>query len=798
MHIKPTADTRLTISAVGTCRLDAPLRAGAQRRGYHWVNKRVYGYAHAISEVVQQVRFLNGDYKPDPALWEVIAKHDLTHISKEKFTPSDINLVEISSRKQLSIDGHAVQINHLKSACAPFFDDIGHKTRFWNALRANDRVEQKAMIDAFAVRVGLTSDQQHLLNRLQLSETSDPELRAGLNYVRETLIDPIIMTHVDALKGDGRRIPSRSACVEQVERVASEIGLTVFNPTKVMHEIGQSRAIEDESESLAHFTDFFSCHLFDTWHSELLAGRVDQMMKAARAESDIRKYDVHIRACLAVDGIEECNRRVDQLISKPASLDKELRKLSMRLNASANDISRTQAVAAQIVLDGEIDRNLFVHAAQHALRNTDTYLLRHCIKMACQASIIEDNLYWAPALRALVAMDADVGIETSVDLFTSYPNIRTEILRIICDLLVSDPKLAKDARFRQMLCQLNSKDFDAALMAQLIVSMDEDQVGFLFELITQSSDRFLQAYGVLARHDAVKASQRANAILLVLEAERCGGETAIHSLVQEAENEDDLTRRVELLSEALSWDVSNKGARRLMRGLQKSTLAAAKKAHLIRDSATLRSLLDVATQIIPPIDHVPYFLGRLCYAEGNGEAALRHARRATDLAPDVARNWVLVLRSAVMLRSFELAETAAQKVLQTASTDETKAIDEAKRRLGWAQKKLLNRAVVGADCVDALHLLQRIRANPDLTAKATIEIQQVIKILAGNLKHFIQDGHIHDAWSLIREIAPVCANDPNCREIVVNVLENADCFGMASPFIRNLTSGHTDCFDNQD
>ena len=285
---------KFSITAIGTCRLDAPLRLGAQESGLSWTGQRIYGYAHSISECVQQVRFLKHEYVPDPALWDIIGKKNLKRALSERHQPSDLYLLEISSRKQLYVDEHAVQINHLKSKCFPFLSDVGRKTHYWNLLRRKDFAGQRQMVDDFAAEFGLSEHVHEILIKLRLEDTTDADLIKGLGEVREFLQEPTIVTHVNALDRMGQPIPSRALCVEQVERVSKSLGLAVFNPTSLMQEFGQDNAIEDESDSLAHFTEAFSGRLFERWHEEFLMRRIDEVLISTPTEPNRSKYAAHI------------------------------------------------------------------------------------------------------------------------------------------------------------------------------------------------------------------------------------------------------------------------------------------------------------------------------------------------------------------------------------------------------------------------------------------------------------------------------------------------------------------------
>lgn len=767
MYLEPSSKNRFTILAVGTCRLDVPLRAGAQARGIQWVRKRIYGYSHSILEAVQQVRFLQGDYAPDPSLWDVIAKQDLAKASLERFEPTDLSLVEISSRKQLSIDGHAVQINHLKTKCGPFFEDNQHKTRFWSVLRQGDRVGQKRMIDDFSGSIELTSDQRHLLHRLRLHDTTDEELVEGLRFIAGAFDDPIIVTHVDARTRRGARIPNRSACIQQVEAIAKQLGLTVFNPTAFMNELGQDRAIKDESESLAHFTDLFSKSLFDVWHRDLLAPRIDRIVANSSAPGDLRKYHAHLDACAQIDGADDCAARINALSvpTHPASL--MLRDLLLRVQAKTGRFEKVQEIATQSVQDNDINSSILHHATMNAVQTANTALLLRCVESAIDAQLTEDNPWFRNALAALSKVDSPAALDVYRRLLQLDPELHLDLLPDLADLLERDGDLTNQIDLISIIAAVGVR-YDAAILARLTLLAGAE--------VTASAQPAVEDQAIHER------PMDSNAV----------------DLSKLAEEAKDPTSKKELLLAALLIQPDLESAIRQMRALSKDCLKSARQAYADEDVQTLQAQMEDAQTLIPPVDHVPYFLSRLLYAGGDTQSAQDAAHIAVGLAPDQPRNWMLLLRASVHLGDILVAQNAARKMLETASGDDTKIIDEATKRLRVLERKILNRAKVAHGPWDAMRLLWTLRDCLYLHEQVDDSIRQALVSIALEIKFALAEGDVDSGLKLLQRVTKFCAIDPRYSQLIATSLKDADHFHVSLPVVQNLVGTGVNSSKNPD
>ena len=63
---------RLTVTPIGTCRINTPLRRARSRYPVALELNRVYGFTHTSDEALQQLRFMQGDKQFDDRARQLI------------------------------------------------------------------------------------------------------------------------------------------------------------------------------------------------------------------------------------------------------------------------------------------------------------------------------------------------------------------------------------------------------------------------------------------------------------------------------------------------------------------------------------------------------------------------------------------------------------------------------------------------------------------------------------------------------------------------------------------------------
>ena len=277
-----------TITPIGSCRIAGPLRVGAVDRGYTLNRAKTYGYTHSSLEAVQQVRFIQGDYHPSEIAWPLMARnHQLDQLKRATHEQSDLYVVEVSSQKQLTFRGHAIQSNYLQKHFADFFSDRARAADFWSAVDAN---ASQSWLSRNWNGPNRKADRQ-ILSDIRRSVATVESLSAHLREIVQRLGNVAIVTHVDARLQNGRKIASRSSFVEVVKRTCAKLDIPCYDPTELMGLIGQDVAIEAGSNSLAHYTGEFERHLADDLMS--FFGVTPEPAAAPSSQLDLLKHGRH-------------------------------------------------------------------------------------------------------------------------------------------------------------------------------------------------------------------------------------------------------------------------------------------------------------------------------------------------------------------------------------------------------------------------------------------------------------------------------------------------------------------------
>src|SRR3546814_19095038 len=105
--------TAFTIAPIGTCRIHTPLRDGAGRYPITLQLGRNYGFVHTTAEALQQARFMFGQADIPADVQRLIFRPSNGEQARRgTHKPADLYMVELSSRKLLTIDGFPIQSNY--------------------------------------------------------------------------------------------------------------------------------------------------------------------------------------------------------------------------------------------------------------------------------------------------------------------------------------------------------------------------------------------------------------------------------------------------------------------------------------------------------------------------------------------------------------------------------------------------------------------------------------------------------------------------------------------------------------
>jgi len=259
-------DASFKITAIGSCRIVGPLR-NLQNEPQVILNQSgVYGYSHSCKEVRQHLTHLLSNTRPPDALMPVLAPNasskDVAIPSHER---SDFYVFELSSAKEISIDGHPVQLNYLNRHFRTFFSDAARARAFWAHARNSSVRSMRQFLADLPDYKSLPSEDQDLLAQTRLTMTSPDQLRRDIDAIQMAAPDHLFVTHFDALCQDGTLLKSRAAYLKMLRLALIDCDANWYDPSPSVHAFGQDLAIEDPQKSLSHYAPSFEQYLCSDW-----------------------------------------------------------------------------------------------------------------------------------------------------------------------------------------------------------------------------------------------------------------------------------------------------------------------------------------------------------------------------------------------------------------------------------------------------------------------------------------------------------------------------------------------------
>lgn len=258
------------ICPIGTCRINNPLRRARPTHDFALEKSRNYGFTHTAHEALQQLRFMLGEIDIPERARQVSFRHGRGgELSETMETQPDHYLVEISSAKNITLDGYAVQINYFYRRFDDLFSDAGRRQRFSQLAAGESREPLHEWLEAQPSFMRISPEGQSQLKDIRITTDTKADVLAALEQIvdRVGLDRLIVTTHVDALDAKGRHLPPRRGHVRDVQLACEELGIACYNPTGLMERIGQKDALKKEGRDLTHFTEIFEDALFRDWNA---------------------------------------------------------------------------------------------------------------------------------------------------------------------------------------------------------------------------------------------------------------------------------------------------------------------------------------------------------------------------------------------------------------------------------------------------------------------------------------------------------------------------------------------------
>jgi tetratricopeptide (TPR) repeat protein len=340
--------SKITVTPIGTCRINTPLLRAQHKYPINVDLRRSYGFTHSSAEAVQMLEYLLGEKsfgsKTRPGVFKPGGKRGF---ERQKWEPSDLHIIEIASAKKLSAFDDLLQINYLCRHFAEFFSQTARAARFWMLARRGDRETLQEFLDEEPSYAALSPDDKTLLSAVRLELQKPEEIEADMAKLVERLGAERILfvTHVNALTQDGGVIADRDRLIRTVKESAGKLGTPCFDPSEAMFEMGQDLALEDGGRDATHFTPAFSDRVYSEIHREFVAPRLKSSTGAVDLEDGIRQQILadSISAMLEYDDFNVASKRLFEALREEPNAA-PLREIHARILARIGDFPKALEV----------------------------------------------------------------------------------------------------------------------------------------------------------------------------------------------------------------------------------------------------------------------------------------------------------------------------------------------------------------------------------------------------------------------------------------------------------------------
>ena len=751
------------ITPIGSCRIATPLRLARDRYGFALNQDRVYGFTHSSAEAVQLMRYLKGEIAIDPALEPLVSRRGISdQEAAASHARSDLYVIEISSSKVLRVGETCVQLNYLGAEYAEFFQDRDRGAAFWDLAEAGDQ----GAIDAFLGRHWSASDDQTrdsaILRQIRRAGATDADLRRDIRLLLDGLPAALFITHVDAVTPDGKPIPSRSRFIRAVEAAVRAEGGVVYNPTRSMQVMGQERAIEDYSDSLAHFTEEFARAAFHDWFDLKIAKEMDAQAIAGGADGVRRILKPHVEARLALGDAGSLARRLER-VAKALPDCAEVAGLLAGTYAAvgqAEDALRTLRAASLSGSAGGLQRRWFALALE--LANPDEVL-------AALAALVDSGLRLAgrdlqaaaellaregrvdPAVRcALQALERDADLTRAADLVLDLGGAAT--------VTGLDPRL-RDRMARALTPSRRLRFLQLSGQESVLV----DHVAHPGSVAAEDLAEFTRQLLADGRTDL--AATLITCWRLAQDPDRLvhpGLRAVVDQLAEAALRQPDRAARIAGLEQVVKVNPLHVEARLALRGLRRDILADIRALADAGDIAALDALRSEVESLSDPVREYDILRMRALFVCGSFAQAVQAARRVVDETPDNMAAWATMMRAAQKSGDLLTIEEAARKIIDKADEDSRRLADEAQDRLDRNPVLCFRAARDEADPLHALRLYTIARRDPALAKASDLRLKRLETSLTAAARA-LETGNTDEAGPFLDAATQLLPDNPRLR-----------------------------------
>jgi tetratricopeptide (TPR) repeat protein len=726
------------ITPIGSCRIATPLRLSRDAFGFQLNMDRVYGYTHSSAEAVQLMRYLRGEFAVDPMIEPLLSRRGFAEQRvPDRHETSDLYVIELSSAKLLRIGDTCIQLNYLNSEFAAFFAGKDRAARFWDGCEAGDQ----PMIDALlASEWSATAEQRQeseILRQIRRTTATEEDLRRDVRALIDGLPATLFVSHVNALTPDGKPIPSRSRFIRSVEAAVRAEGGVLYNPTTAMRRMGQAVAIEDNSDSLAHFTEDFSRMVFRDWFDLVIAAVMDRLVLSGGEEVARAALVPHVEARLAEGDGAVLTRRLER-IAKAAPHSAEVRGLLANAYAAEGKVRaalKTLKSMPREALDGVLIGRRLALAIE---LNDLSELLGTLADLDTAALVLrpEERLAAAGALLAGGRLSEAAGQFRRA--FCQDPSLVTAAEGFLELALSSESDLLAGLSVKERLAMAQVLSPGRRL---LLRDLAGDRAGLVADLSITGQVAADDVATLVGRIEARGEISRAAGLVLIWR--RAQGATRITHPGLRALIDGWVKRSVDLADHGLALEILNAAldanpqhveARLQLRQRRKAVLDGIRTAATAGDLAAL-AVSEAAVRLLPDLaGEFGLHRMRILFSREDHPAAIAVARDVVASAPDTLAAWAIMMRSAHRSGDPATVDEAATRILGLADEDSRRLAEEAEERLRRLPALGFRAARAERDPLQAYRLFTIARRDPALARASELRLRRLEHQLASTLR----------------------------------------------------------------
>ncbi|OZI52453.1 hypothetical protein [Bordetella genomosp. 4] len=792
-----------TIAPIGTCRIHTPLRDAVGRYPIKLQLGRNYGFVHTSTEALQQVRFMLGNYEIPSDVQRVLfrpSNGEQARLATHK--PADLYMVELSSRKLLTIDGYAIQSNYLVRYFSEFFADRARTRKFWSQAHPDRLAERRAWLDQDPVFNGLSSDDRELLARIVKRDLTDEEIEQEMRQIVDLLGQDkvVFVTHVNALTPDNVPIEQREQLIAAVNAGAQHIGVPCYDPTPQMNKIGQAEAMEDGGLDLTHYTPLFAERLAADWYKNYMRPK----MGASTVQPTVPK----LAAEESADSIEklwdsgdlrEASRRVrDVLRRHPGLPDQAL--LLARIQEELGDYEGSIALLSDA--DGTLASG---SKAEQILMRNHFKLGRHDVAYSLASGLLGDEIETPEIVRIAAVSGGQLGFADEA-LGNWKRLFRISAPQDAWALEAADTVLAQlqssgdmDAAIRwvhevRAVIPAYGRGF-AVLWRDRLVARDRSGLRALasespalddmaaFELVKEASWRgFIMAAAALAVSCGLANSEQEEIRAWLLSQSAAWTEEGTRAL-----EEGRLRDAAERISAHRLLNPDALAGVRAQRAFARSMRLGVRAALLAGNYQEVIDLTDIALDTQVEFPELDAMRGRAADALGDKQTAKQHLEQAAAAEAAPLSTRLHFARVAFNGGWFGEAIDAYEAILAHPSADQN-AKEEAERQLG----RLGSRAIRGAreilsagDPRAAWNLLERVAQSWPQMTEVDHEKRRILAVLYAEARA-LDSSSTTERLALGEKILQLVPDDPVGLRLAAVGAMRLHRFEQALPYWRML------------